>query len=71
MWRQKVCPKRSWLSTKREGPSLSILRSLTGLPVLDRRKQITVLAAMNLENGYRKFSLNAGNTARMHVAVML
>lgn len=51
--------------------NLSVLRSSTRLLVLDRRKQITVLAAMNRENGCRKFSLNAGNTAHMHVAVML
>ena len=59
------------LLTKREGPYLSVLRSPTGLLVLDRGKQVTVLTAMNRENGCRKFSLNAGNTARIHVAVML
>jgi len=71
MWRQKVFPKFRACLPKGKGRNLSVLRLPTGFLVLDRRKQVTVLAAMNRENGCRKFFLNAGNTARMHVAVML
>jgi len=41
------------------------------LLVLDRRKQVTDWVAVYPEYGCRKVSLNAGNAARMHVAVML